>query len=94
MNAEASPTFRGSVQLSELIERMEPLANYLRKFRPECRVLTLSKRDFQVLRKYPEAAQTLHEITTSPITGLTYWRGYWELREQGAPSTPKRQLRP
>lgn len=94
MTAPASPTFRGSAQLAALISRMQPLASFLTKFKPECRVLTLSQRDFEILRKYPEAAQLLYDITTSPTTGVTYWRGFWELRPEPSSSNPKPQMKP
>ena len=72
---------------------MRPLAEFLTAFRPDCRVLTLSKRDLETLRKYPEAAQRIHEFTISPTTGVLYWRGF-ELHAEPTPPTSKPQLIP
>lgn len=84
--------FRGTRQIEAVIERMKPLALWLQTFRPDCRVMTLSRRDFETLRSYPERALVLFEIT--PATdGKLYWRSF-ELRPEPLPSPIKPPMRP
>lgn len=92
MSAQSSPLFRGTAQLSALVERMQPLADFLATYRRDVRVLTLSRRDFETLRKYPEAAQALHQITTGR-DGALYWRDF-ELRPAPAAPNAKKPLKP
>lgn len=77
MNVPASSPFRGSTAIDAVVARMRPLADWLSAFRPECKVITVPSRDLDVLRRYPQAADALHQIVTS--NGVTYWRGF-ELR--------------
>jgi hypothetical protein len=92
MNAQASPLFRGARSLESVIERMKPLADWLQSFRPECKVMTISRRDLETLRRYPEAANALYNIVTNP-KGVTYWRDF-ELRAEPSTPNPKPQIRP
>jgi hypothetical protein len=92
MNASVSPLFRGARALEPVIERMKPLADWLQSFGPHCKVMTISRRDLDTLRRYPEAASTLHNVVTS-AEGVTYWRGF-ELRAKPTTLNPKPQIRP
>lgn len=61
-----------------LLASMAPLADWYTAHKPTCAVITLSRRDFDLLLK--------HE-GTSGITvnnGALYWRGF-ELKPQAAP---------
>lgn len=92
MNAQASPLFRGARSLESVIERIKPLADWLQSFRPQCKVITVSRRDLETLRRYPETANSLHNVVTN-AEGITYWRGF-ELRAEPSTSNPKPQIRP
>lgn len=92
MGAPVSASFRGSRQLEDIFGRMTPLAHWLQTFRPTCKTLTLSRRDFETLRRYCSAAQVLHDLTVSP-DGALYWRGF-ELRPEPVLPNPKPQIRP
>jgi len=76
MNTPAPDSFRGSRAVADVIARLAPLAERLQPNRSK--VITLSRHDLDVLRRYPAAAQALHDVTTSD-GGVTYWRGF-ELR--------------
>jgi hypothetical protein len=69
-------TFRGYHSIAEVIERLQPLGDWLRTHRRACGVLTLRRRDLDLLQRWPQAAH-LHGITTT--NGITWWRGF-ELR--------------
>lgn len=92
MNAQASPMFRGGRQIDDIVERMKPLAAWLQSFRPDCKVMTVSRRDLETLCRYPEAAQMIYDITPSS-DGALYWRGF-ELRAEPVPPNPKPPIRP
>lgn len=76
MNTPAPDSFRGSRAVAEVIARIGPLAERLNP--NQSKVITLARRDLDVLRRYRAAAQALHDVTTSDA-GVTYWRGF-ELR--------------
>jgi hypothetical protein len=77
MNTPAPNSFRGARAVSDVIARITPLANCLCAIRPLGTVLTVRPRDLDVLRRYPDAANALHNVVTS--NGTTYWRNF-ELR--------------
>jgi len=68
-----SNTFRGYHAISEVVDSMAPLANWLTVNRPTLKVLTLRRRDLDLLQRWPQAA-TLHGIFTTG--GVTHWRGF------------------
>lgn len=80
MNAAVS-TFRGFHGIGEVIERMEPLGNWLQAFKPETKVLTLRRRDLDLLQRWPKAAALYHVYT---VDGVTHWRGF-VLRADASP---------
>lgn len=82
----AISTFRGYRAIAELIERMQPLAEWCLAHRPACKVLTLRRRDFDLVRRWPRAAEVLGIFT---VNGSTSWRGF-ELRpDNGQPRYSK-----
>jgi hypothetical protein len=77
MNAANTSTFRGYRAISDVVERMRPLADWLELNAPTCHVMTLARRDLDLLQRWPEAA-AVHQIHTNHDR-VTYWRGF-ELR--------------
>jgi hypothetical protein len=65
--------FRGYAAIREVLERIQPLAQWYKVHRPEARVLTLRRRDIDLLQRWPQAAR-IHEIFTHE--GVTSWRGF------------------
>lgn len=82
MNVPASPLFRGSRAVADVIGRMKPLADHLKSFHPTCMVLTLARRDLDTLRRYPDAARAA-EVNTA--AGCTFWRGFELRADRSAP---------
>jgi hypothetical protein len=74
-----SVAFRGYHAIADVIESMAPLANWLTANRPTVKVLTLRRRDLDLIQRWPQAA-TLHGIFT--VQGVTHWRGF-TLRSDG-----------
>lgn len=64
-------TFRGYHAIAEVIERMRPLADWLDQHQSVARVITLRRRDLDLLQRWPKAAD-LHGIFT--VGGVTWWR--------------------
>lgn len=91
MNTPASSGFRGTRALEEVIERMKPLADWLQAFRPDCRTMTVSRRDLDIVQRYAQAADVLYQIVTN--NGATYWRGF-ELRPEPVPKITRPAIRP
>lgn len=77
----SAPTFRGYRAIAEVVERMQPLAEWLGAHREERGVMTLRRRDLDLLRRWPKAA-SLYQIYTTNDT--TWWRGF-ELRADKSP---------
>lgn len=73
MSHDTCPTFRGYRAITEVIERLQPLADWYASYRPTTRIITLRRRDLDLLQRWPKAA-ALHEVYTTD--GRTYWRGH------------------
>ncbi len=73
MNAAANQTFRGYHSITEVVERMATLADWMQANKPACRAITLRRSDLDLLQRWPKAA-ALHQIFTNE--GVTYWRGF------------------
>lgn len=82
MNEALSHPLRGSRAIAEVIERMNPLADWLSVHKPECRVLTLRRRDLDLLLRWPAASahQQIHIID-----GVAWWRGLILRADKTAP---------
>jgi hypothetical protein len=78
MTSSHSTPVRSVRALSDLLQRMTRLADWLAENKTACQVMTLTHKDFDLLRKYPTASG----ITEN--NGTVYWRGF-ELRAQAAP---------
>lgn len=82
MNGATSKLFRGYRAIEDVVARMKPLAEWHKLNRPDIKVLTLHRRDLDVIQRWPETGR-LFEINTN--NGITYWRGF-ELRADKTPS--------
>jgi hypothetical protein len=76
MSGTTSSRFRGYRAVGEVVERMKPLAEWHKANRPDIQVMTLRRRDLDVLQRWPEAAS---QFGVANNGGATYWRGF-ELR--------------
>ena len=82
MSNDTCPTFRGYRAITEVIERLQPLATWYSSNRPLAQSITLRRRDLDLLQRWPKAA-AVHEVYTTD--GVTYWRGF-VLRGDSSPS--------
>lgn len=80
----SASSFRGNGAIIAVVERMQPLAQWLSAYRPACKVMTLRRRDLDVLRRWPQAASA-HEIFTH--NNVTYWRGFELRADRSAPAS-------
>lgn len=65
--------------VGDVLARMNRLADWLQANKPTCKVMTLRRQDFDLLRKFPSASG-IHENN-----GVVYWRSF-ELHALAAPS--------
>jgi hypothetical protein len=63
--------FRGYHAIKEVTEYLEPLAQWMRKHKPDVGVITLKRQDFDLLKRWPKAAQ-MFQVSQSPEGELTY----------------------
>jgi hypothetical protein len=82
----AISTFRGYRAIAELIERMQPYAEWMNRNRPDYKVLTVQRRDLDLVRRWPRAAGVLGIFTTN---GSTLWRGFELRADKTATRYPK-----
>ena len=57
--AEGS-SFRGYWAIREVIDRMDPLVDWTKQFKPQQRHVTLPRKDFDLIRRWPKAASVLN----------------------------------
>lgn len=77
----AEATFRGYWAIKELIERLEPLTEWTKQFKPAQRHITLARKDYDLVRRWPKAAH-IHQIEC--VGPETWYHGY-ELTYDGGP---------
>ena len=75
------PTFRGYWSIKEALERMAPLAEWTKKFKPQQRHLTLLRKDYDLIRRWPKAAH-IHQIE---VVGDEVWYQGLELTYDSGP---------
>ena len=51
-----APTFRGYWAIKEVLDAMLPLVKFYRAFRPDVRTVTLPRKHYDLLRRWPKAA--------------------------------------
>lgn len=78
---------KGYWSISELVQRMAPLAEWTKRFKPEQGYLRLSRKDYDLIRRWPKAAHSLEiEVTKSGA----WYRGLELTYDAG----PKRYQKP
>jgi hypothetical protein len=85
MTGGAAAPAKSPRAVGDAIARMARLADWLQANKPTCKVMTLTRRDFDLLRKHAGAAG-IHENN-----GVVYWRGF-ELHAQAAPLKSKARV--
>jgi hypothetical protein len=66
---------------------MRPLADWHSIHKPECRVLTLRRRDLDLILRWPAAA-SFQEINV--VDGVAWWRGFVLRADKSATRYPDR----
>lgn len=77
----AEKTFRGYWAIKEVLDRMQPLAEWTKQFKPQQRHLTLERKDYDLIRRWPKAAH-IHGIE---CVGPETWFHEFELTYDGGP---------
>jgi hypothetical protein len=70
----AESTFRGYWSIKEVTDNMDRLANWMVANKPECGVMTLQRKDYDLLKRWPKAAQVLN--VTFAESGEPCYRGF------------------
>lgn len=78
--AEAT-SFRGYWAIKEVLERMDPLVEWTKRFKAHQRHITLARKDYDLIRRWPKAAH-VHQIE---CVGPETWYHGFELTYDGGP---------
>lgn len=78
----AEQTFRGYWSIKEVLERMDPLVEWTKKFKPQQRHITLARKDYDLIRRWPKASH-VHQIE---VVGPETWYHGFELTYDGGPT--------
>lgn len=57
---DATSHFRGYHSIKEIVDYMEPLGEWMKKYKPDSRELTLKGPDFDLIKRWPKAASMFH----------------------------------
>lgn len=80
---------RGPRAVGAIAEQMTALASWLSLYKPDCKAITLRRRDLELLQRHHVVAAS-YEIHT--VDGVTRWRGF-ELRpDNTASEKPAKQV--
>lgn len=63
--------FRGYHAIKEVIEYLQPLAEWMEKHKPNVKTLTLKRQDFDLLQRWPKAA-SMFEVQQEAGKSLRY----------------------
>jgi hypothetical protein len=66
--------FRGYNSIKEVADYLEPLADWMEKYKPGTKVLTLRRQDFDLIQRWPKAAGLL-KFSQAPDKSISY-RGF------------------
>jgi hypothetical protein len=67
-----------TTQFNQLVERLQPLADWMEKFKPTCKTISVSHEDMKLITKYPDAAK---DMGFHQHGGLVTWRqGKFEIK--------------
>jgi hypothetical protein len=76
-----APSFRGYWAIREVVERLAPLAEWTKRFKPNQQHLTLQRKDYDLILRWPKAAH-VNDVTV--INGEAWYHGL-ELTYDGGP---------
>lgn len=66
-------------RFNDLVERLKPLADWMEKFKPDCKTIRVAREDMKLITKYPEAA---NDMGFHQHGGMVTWRGgKFEIKE-------------
>lgn len=68
--------------IEDIMKRVRPLAEWTRQFKPEQLHLTLTRNDYDILKRWPKAAHT-HGVDV--VNGSEVWFRGLELTYDGGP---------
>lgn len=77
----ADSLFRGYRGIEEIKTRMTPLMEWTKQFKPQQMHLTLSRKDYDLIKRWPKAAHCLEIEVLS--TGEIWWRGLQLVYDSG-----------
>ena len=80
--------FRGYNSIKEVMASLEPLEDWMTKFKPSEKTITLKRPDFDLLKRWPKAAG-MFNVTTTP-DGLLQHKGFLLKHDKKAPRYEKR----
>ena len=83
-------TFRGYWAIKEVLGRLDPLVAWTKQFKPQQRHVTLAKKDYDLIRRWPKAAH-VHQIE---CVGPDTWYHGLELTYDGGPGRYDKQRGP
>ena len=66
--------FRGYHAIKEVVGYLQPLAEWMSKYRPDTKSITLKRQDFDLLKRWPKAAG-MFEVSQDQHGALTF-RGF------------------
>jgi hypothetical protein len=89
MTDKVTRGFRG---IQEVVERMTPLMEWTKQFKPEQMHLTLARRDYDLIKRYRKAAEAndIYVVNGREI----WWRGLELVYDSGPSRYPIKQPSP
>lgn len=89
MTDKVTRGFRG---IQEVVNRMLPLLEWTKQFKPEQMHLTLIRKDYDLIKRYRKAAAA-HDIQVVNGTEI-WWRGLELVYDSGQARYPRKKPRP
>lgn len=86
----AEGTFRGYWAIKEVLDRMAPLAAWTKQFKPQQRHLTLPRKDYDLIRRWPKASH----VHQTEVVGAEVWYHGLELTYDGGPKRYEKAAEP
>lgn len=86
--------FRGTKAIQDVKQRMQPLADWFTKFKPEVRELVVERKDYDLIARWPKAAHAEDiEVTHNGI----FWGRFQLAYDSGEgrylkPEAPKQEV--
>lgn len=68
----ADAVSRGYWGIREITERMQPLVDWTKQFKPEQRCLRLARKDYDLIKRWPKAG---HSLGIDYVNTEMWWQG-------------------